>query len=29
MPVSDGLIDKLLNGNNSPEDILGKDGLLE
>lgn len=29
MPISDELIDKLLDGNNSPEDILGEDGLLK
>lgn len=29
MPISDEIIDKLLDGNNSPEDILGEDGLLK
>ncbi len=28
MPISDKLIDQLLEGNTSPEDILGEDGLL-
>ncbi len=28
MPISDKLIDQLLAGNTSPEDILGEDGLL-
>lgn len=29
MPISDKLIDQLLEGNNSPESILGEDGLLK
>lgn len=29
MPISDKLIDQLLEGNKSPEDILGEDGLLK
>ena len=29
MPISDKLIDQLLEGNNSPEDLLGEDGLLK
>lgn len=29
MPISDDLIDKLLEGNNSPEELLGQDGLLK
>ena len=29
MPISNKLIDQLLEGNSSPEDILGDDGLLK
>ena len=29
MPISDKLIDQLLEGNNTPEDLLGEDGLLK
>lgn len=29
MPISDKLIDQLLEGNKSPEDILGEEGLLK
>ncbi len=29
MPISDKLIDQLLEGNNTPESILGEDGLLK
>jgi hypothetical protein len=29
MPISDKLIDQLLEGKTSPEDILGEDGLLK
>ena len=29
MPISDKLIDQLLEGKSSPEDILGEDGLLK
>lgn len=29
MPISDELIDKLLEGHDSPEAILGDDGLLK
>ena len=29
MPISDKLIDQLLEGNNSPEDLPGEDGLLK
>ena len=29
MPISDKLIDQLLEGHNSPEAILGEEGLLK
>jgi len=29
MPISDKLIDQLLEGSNTPEDVLGEDGLLK